>query len=297
MPVSLPRFPYYLEYADIRLVSPLARSPAHTALLAIERNEAPANDRLYQRLARRLLAELAAGTYGIGDRLPAERELAIGYGASRPAVREALIALEVQGFVEVRVGSGAYVCRLPGQGEEPGFAITAFELTEARIMFEGEAAALAAVQITEAELDVLDGLVDAMTTENLLAEVTEIADRDFHMAIAKATRNAGVVRTIEDLWHIRSTSPECALLHSKARNAKVRPVVAEHTAIVDALRAGDAARARAAMRAHLTSVMDHLLFQTEEKAMEEARLALAETRQRYGGKVGGGSIDGGRIEP
>jgi GntR family transcriptional repressor for pyruvate dehydrogenase complex len=117
----------------------------------------------------------------------------------------------------------------------------------------------------------------------LLAEVTENADRDFHMAIAKATRNAGVVRTIEDLWHLRSTSPECALLHAKARNAKVRPVVAEHAAIVDALRARDAAAARGAMRAHLTSVMDHLLFKTEEMAMEQARLALATTRQRYGG--------------
>jgi GntR family transcriptional repressor for pyruvate dehydrogenase complex len=263
----------------------MVKKAAHNVLYAVGTYDPPANDRLYQRIARRLVDELTAGTYAIGDRLPAERDLAVEYSASRPAVREALIALEVQGFIEVRVGSGAYVCRLPGQGEEPGFAITAFELTEARIMFEGEAAALAAGQITGAELDLLDGLVDAMTTENLLAEVTEIADRDFHMAIAKATRNAGVVRTIEDLWHLRSTSPECALLHAKARNAKVRPVVAEHTAIVDALRARDVVGARAAMRAHLTSVMDHLLFQTEEIAMEQARLALAETRQRYGGSA------------
>ncbi len=261
----------------------MAKAAARKTLSTVGAYDPPANDRLYQRIARQLVEQLTIGTYAIGDRLPAERELAIDYGASRPAVREALIALEVQGLIEVRVGSGAYVCRLPGQGEEPGFAITAFELTEARIMFEGEAAALAAVQISDAEVRVLDGLVDAMTTENLLAEVTEIADRDFHMAIAKATRNAGVVRTIEDLWHLRSTSPECALLHAKARNAKVRPVVAEHAAIVDALRARDAVGARAAMRAHLTSVMDHLLFQTGEMAMEQARLALAETRQRYGG--------------
>jgi GntR family transcriptional repressor for pyruvate dehydrogenase complex len=263
----------------------MVKTPASNVLFAVGEHDAPANDRLYQRLARRLFEELVAGTYAIGDRLPAERELAIDYGASRPAVREALIALEVQGFIEVRVGSGAYVRRLPGQGEEPGFAITAFELTEARIMFEGEAAALAAVQITDGEVELLDGLVEAMRTENLLAEVTEVADRDFHMVIAKATRNAGVVRTIEDLWHLRSTSPECALLHAKARNAKVRPVVAEHAAIVDALRAHDATGARAAMRAHLTSVMDHLLFQTEEMAMEQARRALATTRQRYGGVI------------
>lgn len=241
-----------------------------------------ASDRLYQRLARKLFDQIASGAYLVGDRLPAERELAITYGASRPAVREALIALEVQGFIEVRVGSGAYVCRLPGQGEEPGFAITAFELTEARLLFEGEAAALAALHITDEQIDRLDALVAAMKTENLLPEVTEEADRDFHLTIAGATRNAGVLRTIEDLWHLRSTSPECALLHAKARNAKVRPVVEEHITIIDALRARDANAARAAMRAHLSAVMDHLLFRTEELAVEEVRRSLATTRQRFG---------------
>ncbi|HXH15976.1 MAG TPA: FadR/GntR family transcriptional regulator [Sphingomonas sp.] len=239
------------------------------------------NDRLYQRIARKIFDQLASGKFAIGDRLPAERELTVEYGASRPAIREALIALEVQGFIEVRVGSGAYVCRLPGQGEQPGFAITAFELTEARLMFEGEAAALAALHITETQLDRLDSLVTAMAAENLRAEVTEEADRDFHLTIAAATRNAGVLRTIEDLWHLRSTSPECALLHSKARDAKVRPVVNEHAKIVEALRAGDADAARLAMRAHLSAVMDHLLFTTEELAVEEIRRSLASNRRRF----------------
>ncbi|KQM65931.1 GntR family transcriptional regulator [Sphingomonas sp. Leaf17] len=239
------------------------------------------NDRLYQRIARKLFDQLNAGAFEVGDRLPSERELAIDYSASRPVVREALIALEVQGFIEVRLGSGAYVTRLPGQDEQPGFAITAFELTEARLAFEGEAAALAALQITDDQLDRLDTLVKAMTAENLRPEVTEEADRDFHLTIAAATRNAGILRTIEDLWHLRSTSPECALLHAKARDAKIRPVVEEHALIVRALRAGDANAARAAMRAHLASVMDHLLFRTEELAVEEARRSLAKTRRRY----------------
>lgn len=245
-------------------------------------NGAPSKDRLYQRLARRLFEELASGRYRVGDRLPAERELAVDYQASRPAVREALIALEVQGYIEVRVGSGAYVSRLPGQDEHPGFAITAFELTEARLIFEGEAAALAALHITDEELDRLEALVAAIAEENLLPEVTEVADRDFHLTIARATRNAGVLRTIEDFWRLRYTSPECALLHDKARSAKVRPVVEEHSAILAALRSHDPAAARTAMRAHLAAVMDHLLFATEEEAVEKARRALAGARARYG---------------
>ena len=104
--------------------------------------------RLYKDLAQSLIGELASGRYRIGQRLPPERELAAAYKVSRPTVREAIISLEVEGLVEVRVGSGVYVRRLPGKNDIPGFNITAFELTEARLLFEGEAAALAATQIT-----------------------------------------------------------------------------------------------------------------------------------------------------
>jgi len=62
------------------------------------------SDRLYQDLARKLIKELSAGKFPVGSRLPAERELAHQYNVSRPTVREAVIALEVQGLVEVRIG-------------------------------------------------------------------------------------------------------------------------------------------------------------------------------------------------
>lgn len=238
------------------------------------------SERLYQRLARLLLDDMTAGRYKVGDRLPAERELSLEHNVSRPAVREALIALEVQGFVEVRVGSGAFVRRLPGDlDDRPEFAITAFELTEARIVFEGESAALAALHITGDELAALAELVSQMRSESF--DGAEHADREFHFLIARATRNHAIQRTIEDFWRVRATSPECTLLHNKARKADVRPVVDEHEAILAALRERDPAAARLAMRAHLTAVMDHLLFTTEERAVEEARKAVASTRARY----------------
>jgi GntR family transcriptional repressor for pyruvate dehydrogenase complex len=217
----------------------------------------------------------------VGDRLPPERELSQDYNISRPAVREAMIALEVQGIIELRAGSGAYVRRLPGQDDQPSFAITAFELTEARLLFEGEAAALAATHITDEEIAFLDKLIEDMRRENLQPKVTEEADREFHLAIARATRNSGIVATVEQLWRLRSTSPECALLHYKARNAQVRPVLDEHVAILDALRARDPGAARTAMRGHLAAVIEHLLFATEEQAIEAARKAVASTRARY----------------
>lgn len=244
------------------------------------------NDRLYQDLARSLLDELASGRYPVGARLPAERDLALRYDVSRPTVREAIIALEVQGLVEVRIGSGAYVKRLPGENDRPGFNVTAFELTEARLLFEGEAAALAAVQVTDADIAEIETLVERIAAENQDPNGTEQADREFHLAIARATRNVAVSNAIENLWDLRSTSPEAALLHEKARHAQVKPVVEEHTAVLEALRARDPNAARAAMRAHLSAVLDGLLFATEERALAEARRATQAKRDRYARATG-----------
>lgn len=249
-------------------------------------NETHNHDRLYQDLARRLIGELASGRYAVGDRLPAERELSLTHAVSRPTVREAIIALEVQGLVEVRVGSGAYVRRLPGRDDIPGFGITAFELTEARMMFEGEAAALAASQITDEELGQLDQLVQDIAAENHAAGGSEQADRAFHLAIARAGRNTAVFNTIEALWNLRANSPESALLHAKARTANVKPVVEEHAAIVAGLRTRDPTAARAAMRSHLAAVLDYLLFATEEQAVAAARREIDSKRRRYAGNAG-----------
>lgn len=243
--------------------------------------EAAPPERLYQKLARALFADLAAGRYAVGDRLPAERELSIQHNVSRPAVREAMIALEVQGLIEVRIGSGAYVRALPGEAEAPGFDVTAFELMEARLLIEGEAAALAAVHIADHELAELERLVEAMEDENRLPGVTTNADQAFHLLIAGATRNAVIRHQVEEMWHLRSTAPNCALLLEKARTANIQPVVEEHRAVLEALRARDPAAARAAMRHHMSSVIDHLLFATEEDAIEAARRDVASTRARY----------------
>lgn len=237
--------------------------------------------RLYQQVARKLFDQLASGQYSVGDRLPPERDLALDYQVSRPTIREAIIALEVQGLVEVRVGSGAYVIRTPGQSDRPGFHVTAFELTEARLAIEGEAAALAATHINDAELDVLDALIDRIARENDIGSDADDADRDFHLLIARATRNAALIDTIEKLWEMRASSPDTKLLLAKARSAKVKPVVKEHQYIATAIRSRDPAKARTAMRAHLAAVLDHLLFATEEAAIEEARKAARSTRARF----------------
>lgn len=235
-------------------------------------NSLGTGERLYQNLAVQIVAELIAGKYPVGSRLPAERELAQIYGVSRPTVREAIIAMEVHGFVEVRIGSGAYVIKIPGEEhQEEARGLSAFEVTEARLVIEGEAAALAAELAGESEIAELDRLVIAIAAENLDPAGSDRADRAFHMAVSRATRNGALLSAVENLWDLRESSPEAALLHAKARTANIKPVVEEHKAIVDAIRARSPDAARAAMRSHLMSVLDALLFNTDGEHDDERR--------------------------
>lgn len=237
--------------------------------------------RLYKRVAGTLIEELQSGRFAVGDKMPAERDLALRMKVSRPVIREAMLALEVLGLIEVRLGAGTFVVRLPGESDEPRFNVSPFELLEARLVFEGEAAALAAVQITDEEIACLEALVAAIRAQNEEQTAEENADMAFHMAIARATRNAAVEKTVEDLWLWRWSSPECNLLLEQARTANVLPVAEEHMAIVEALKGHDPKAARGAMRAHLEAVMKHLLFAIEEQALAEARKLVDSKRQRF----------------
>lgn len=238
-------------------------------------------NRLYQEVAGQLIDDIAKGGYRPGDRLPTERELAATYDVSRPTIREAIIALEVQDYVEVRMGSGAYLRRLPGEDDSQDFGVTAFELSEARWIVEAECAALAAANITDEELGDLERLVEEIARENRQPGGREEADRQFHLAIARATRNAALLQLVNHLWDLRANSRESALLHAKARMADVKPVVEEHALILDALREREPAKARKAMQDHLRAVIDSLLFATEEKAIENARRVSELRRARF----------------
>jgi GntR family transcriptional repressor for pyruvate dehydrogenase complex len=245
------------------------------------RPEAP--ERLYETVARRLVDDIRAGTYQLGDRLPGERDLSTSMSVGRAAVREALLALEVFGVIEVRLGSGAYVIWVPDGPGDPGYTISALELMEARVLIEGEAAALAATRISEEELAGLDRFI-AMIAEGSYhgSECEgEGPDEAFHRLIGRATRNKALHSAIDNLWDLRSTAPECALLLVNARTNHVEPVVEEHRAIVAALRAGDAVAAREAMHAHLAQVMDYLHDALEEQRIAELRAEMDASRRHF----------------
>ena len=104
--------------------------------------------RLYRQIAEQLRGLIGSGEYPVGSRLPPERDLALQLGVSRPSVREALIALEVEGLVEVRMGSGIYVIarRAGATAARVEPELSPFEIIRARQLIECELAALAAAQ-------------------------------------------------------------------------------------------------------------------------------------------------------
>src|SRR5258706_1264495 len=119
--------------------------------------------RLYRQIADQLTMLITSGEFRRGERLPSERDLAVQLGVSRPSVREALIALEIQGLVEVRVGAGIFVA----QAERPAVVPVnegqgPFELLRARWLIEGEIAALAAREGTKGELPPIPAAVPGL---------------------------------------------------------------------------------------------------------------------------------------
>ena len=235
-------------------------------------------NKLYQRVAAAITEAIEGGRWSPGTRLPGERDLAEEYKVSRPTIREAMIALEMKGWIEARHGSGLYVTKRDhgsGQREDAlNFDVGAFDLTEARILFEGEAVALAAVSISDEQLDELDALLVEMASDDSNEPSVMDADHRFHLAIANATGNAAIRSVIEYLWELRTKSPLSANMFARAKRGGITPRVEEHRPIVTALRARDPHAARSAMRRHLRGVVDDLLEATELEVMERARSEL-----------------------
>src|SRR6185312_9733452 len=106
--------------------------------------------RLYQSVATQILALIRQGEFPAGERLPPERELALKLGVSRPSLREALIALEIGGQVEIRMGSGVYVnaTGAEGAGTIAALGDSPSELMQARAVIEGSVVVLAATNMS-----------------------------------------------------------------------------------------------------------------------------------------------------
>jgi GntR family transcriptional repressor for pyruvate dehydrogenase complex len=189
-------------------------------------------------------------------------------------VREATIALEVMGMIETIHGQGSFVSArvrpVTLSTMEADTEAGAIELIEACRVFESEAAALAAMAITDDQIAQLEALVGRMAREGDFSG--EDADREFHMVIARASGNGAIIATIENLWLWRDRSALARNTFAPVRcGMSLEPRVDGHRRVIDALKARDPAAARQAMREHLERVVDHLLRRTEAEAVQRTQ--------------------------
>jgi DNA-binding FadR family transcriptional regulator len=215
--------------------------------------------RLYQQVVQQIEGRIRDGSFAVGSRLPAERELISLFGVSRSVLREALIALELKGLVEIRVGSGTFVLRACEDIEEHFDAhilddATGFDILFARRLVECETARLAALSRTRDDLGRIKAALDQMERDTEPFMLRHVADRAFHAAIAEATRNPVLVFTVSVYWD-RYRRFVIRRVSATARQPGNRDMaIADHRTIYQCIADRDAAGAAAAMNAHLERV-------------------------------------------
>lgn len=238
--------------------------------------------RLYRSVLERLEKLIDDGEYPPGGRFPPERELADRFGVSRPTVREAIIALEALERVEVKTGSGVYVLDNPKRSNGIDATVSAFELTEARALIEGEAAALAATMISDEQLQELESVLHDMADESADGKlISELADQKFHHIISEATRNKMLASVIDNLWYVRDNAPDVHAAYQAICEIEPQSRVDEHMEILDALKSRDPQAAREAMHSHFARILNKLIAANEKAQVDEIRRKTIESRERF----------------
>jgi GntR family transcriptional repressor for pyruvate dehydrogenase complex len=220
--------------------------------------------RLYEQVAEQITTWIADNGLVAGDRLPAERELASRLGVSRATLSQALVALEVIGVVAVRHGDGTVLKASSGQTRIVD-AIRAHadrlpEVIETRDALETKIAALAAARRTDEDMARIDDAIAAMEADVAAGGRGVEGDERFHGAVTAAAHSLLLARLMDEIGDlVRETRIESLSQPDRPKNS-----IAGHRAIAEAIRAGDADGAAAAMHAHVEMVSDVALLRGEQ---------------------------------
>jgi GntR family transcriptional repressor for pyruvate dehydrogenase complex len=217
---------------------------------------APDRRRLYEQLAARLLDYVEVTGLKVGDRLPSERDLAAALQVSRASVRQATVALEVRGTLEVRHGDGIYLRSQPGDGGHLMELMTRRHrlpaILEAREALETQLAGLAAARRSKAEVRVMARALDLMADDIEAGGLGEEGDRLFHEAITRAARSPLLADFMAGLAVPISETRRSSL----GEPGRPRRSLRAHLKILDAIERSDVLGARRAMRGHVNMVAD-----------------------------------------
>ena len=213
--------------------------------------------RIAEEIADRVRRLILDGTLPPDRPLPGERQLAARFGVSRGSVRDALRVLETIGLLETRHGQGTFPRELDVERlVVPLASVLTYrrdlqnELLDVRRMFEPAVARVAAARVTDADVVVLEKLIEAQRRKLRTGASAIGEDTEFHAALARATQNSVVVRIMETLNDLLIESRKQAL-KEKGRPARS---LEGHEAVVAALRKRDPEAAARAMNNHIDQI-------------------------------------------
>lgn len=219
--------------------------------------------RLYQQLAAELKTRIEQGVYLVGDKLPAERFIADEKNVSRTVVREAIIMLEVEGYVEVRKGSGIHVI-----SNHPKYQQVADESLEFanygpfELLIESNIAEFAATQVTKQDIMKLMEIQEKARNEKCFRDSEW--DQQFHVQVALATQNSALAAIVEKMWTQRVHNPYWKKLHEHIDLRTVDNWCDDHDQILKALLRKDPNAAKLAMWQHLENTKQMLFNETSD---------------------------------
>lgn len=218
---------------------------------------------LPDRIADKLMEQIASGALAEGQVLPTETELARSFGVSRNVVREAIARLRYEGILDSRQGRGAVVCpqnerltfRIDGSGL--GDSENLGDLFELRGVLEIEIAGIAAMRRTDADLAELHSALSDLAETPFFDEAKLEADARFHRALASATGNTYLMGLSTYIsFRLKGTTRDTAAVYTSDDLAK--RTLDEHRSILGHVEAQDRSGARDAMRQHIRSAAERL---------------------------------------
>ena len=216
---------------------------------------------LSDQVAHQLAAEVASGRFAPAAKLPTQAALAEQFQGSRTVVREAVSRLQSQGLVEARQGSGVYVCAtvplasLRFDARHAASREAVIQMVELRRALESEVAALAAQRRKATDLKLIKQAVAALDRAVKDGGDGVAQDVQLHRCIAAAARNPFLISTLDYLSQYLHGATQVTRANEARRADFSAQVRAEHQAIVVAIEASDANRARRAAAQHMDNAI------------------------------------------
>jgi DNA-binding FadR family transcriptional regulator len=235
-----------------------AQAASSTASDVVPRSDADGghhNPKSYDLLSNEIIRLVLHDKLRPNDRLPSERILAERMNVSRTSLREAIIALEIRGVVEVKSGSGIYVRALTPMSFLGESSTGPFELLRGRLIMEPEICAVAAIEAKDSDFDAIYQTIATMRSTVEDKRANELADRDFHVAIATATGNEMLGQIVGAVWDRRKGDMWEKIEEHFHTSALRKSAIDDHQRIFNSLHARDPIMAKTQMKMHIERVI------------------------------------------